>query len=1087
MFWGKHIQVSISSFTLWLTIAFGLGVANPCTAQDPVAYPLSRTLMEGLPNAFVIVGNTAYVAAGTQMVILDITNPTEPVQVGSVSTYDEIKSIAVQGDFAFLANSESGLRIVDVGIPSQAEIVGTFTTQSTAYGVDVAGNFAYVGDRFSGMDIVDFSNPTSPALVSHFHLFDGPAEGQGVNQIMLRDSLAFVVDFHGITVLDVSNPYAPDSLSHYTRTVYNIDIRDSLVFVATNTAQRFESYVLDSTFHLRQLDALSLAGPLLDVKVAGNYAYVGCEVRGIACVDISDPENMIFVDRFNPDSLDLNVVNVAPFGNTVFACSHSYGVLVMDYSIPSAPVFETSLGYANYPVKMDHLGRSLYVANYYKGLTQIDISNFSYPVELVSLPRYGHYATTEGVSAFRRSDSSYAVVCDVDAGFRVINTTNSLAPYVVSATARNKAKGVLVEDDFAYVATGEGAPGFWIYDLTNLAAPLLRGSVVLTDQAEDVRIHENRAYVVNRFAGLKVIDISSPDSPVLVGTYPTGRVLDVELDFPYAYVTGPEIGLHVLDISTDTPQLIYQVEIDDAQGIDIDSVVAVVASGSGITILDRSNPENPTIAGTFPVEGVTTQIEIIQRKAIVSALFGGITIVDISEFYSLPRTSLIVAGGGNGPDNFDYFVRNTNPSTNDAFSKLADNRNYERPSVVYMNPRSWQDLYGDGGNDHVVDESNMTPESLRDAIGTLVDSNNPEFPNVIFLSGHGHVDEFDINGDPTQNVHADSLAAWIDRADLETNSKLVIIIEACNAGSMMDELSFGHPNRIVIVASGEPEVCNYRNGRSFSTELWAGIWRGQTLWAAFESARDWLDANNLHDQNPELNADGDSLLTSLNDRRIADSLIIGGDIQEGATLPVILDAPPQANMFNDTLSVTIQCNGAMERVWYRIFPDHYDGAPAPEALPNGYLSPMGDSYYNLSFVNNGSLNSSTGYLIEINALDDYVNLAVTRVVGLSVLTEAKELPVVPHSFELFQNYPNPFNSETRIRYSLSSPGRATIQVYDILGRHVTTLLDDIHSAGNHEVIWSGITDNGSQVATGLYFIALRSGRQQAVVKTLLLK
>ena len=77
----------------------------------------------------------------------------------------------------------------------------------------------------------------------------------------------------------------------------------------------------------------------------------------------------------------------------------------------------------------------------------------------------------------------------------------------------------------------------------------------------------------------------------------------------------------------------------------------------------------------------------------------------------------------------------------------------------------------------------------------------------------------------------------------------------------------------------------------------------------------------------------------------------------------------------------------------------------------------------------------------------------------------------PPSFAdaLMQNRPNPFNPETVIPFSLASPGRVAVRVYDVRGRLVRTLLDAIKPAGVHAARWNGATESGARAATGIYF------------------
>jgi 1,4-alpha-glucan branching enzyme len=70
------------------------------------------------------------------------------------------------------------------------------------------------------------------------------------------------------------------------------------------------------------------------------------------------------------------------------------------------------------------------------------------------------------------------------------------------------------------------------------------------------------------------------------------------------------------------------------------------------------------------------------------------------------------------------------------------------------------------------------------------------------------------------------------------------------------------------------------------------------------------------------------------------------------------------------------------------------------------------------------------------------------------------------------NYPNPFNPMTTIRFSLARTRNATLRVYDVSGRLVRTLVDDVYPRGRHEVRWDGRNNRGQGVASGVYFYRL---------------
>ncbi|MFQ5499217.1 MAG: M6 family metalloprotease domain-containing protein [Candidatus Zixiibacteriota bacterium] len=101
---------------------------------------------------------------------------------------------------------------------------------------------------------------------------------------------------------------------------------------------------------------------------------------------------------------------------------------------------------------------------------------------------------------------------------------------------------------------------------------------------------------------------------------------------------------------------------------------------------------------------------------------------------------------------------------------------------------------------------------------------------------------------------------------------------------------------------------------------------------------------------------------------------------------------------------------------------------------------------------------------------------------------------LPRSFDLNQNYPNPFNPTTTISYTLIGTGTGgptlaptRLAVYNLLGREVKVLVDEIQSPGFHSVQWDGSSGSGQQVATGVYFYRLEHGAQIETKKMVLLK
>ena len=83
---------------------------------------------------------------------------------------------------------------------------------------------------------------------------------------------------------------------------------------------------------------------------------------------------------------------------------------------------------------------------------------------------------------------------------------------------------------------------------------------------------------------------------------------------------------------------------------------------------------------------------------------------------------------------------------------------------------------------------------------------------------------------------------------------------------------------------------------------------------------------------------------------------------------------------------------------------------------------------------------------------------------------------------LYQNAPNPFNPQTRIPYALAANGHVRLEVYNVRGQRITTLVDQYQTAGFKSVEW-----NASNVASGVYFYRLQAGSITQTRKLILMK
>ncbi|MAT37998.1 MAG: hypothetical protein CL946_00155 [Ectothiorhodospiraceae bacterium] len=142
------------------------------------------------------------------------------------------------------------------------------------------------------------------------------------------------------------------------------------------------------------------------------------------------------------------------------------------------------------------------------------------------------------------------------------------------------------------------------------------------------------------------------------------------------------------------------------------------------------------------------------------------------------------------------------------------------------------------------------------------------------------------------------------------------------------------------------------------------------------------------------------------------------------------------------------------------------------------------------FVLNGVwVEDPFGFRVKNIVAADKDNQPITNyelALNFSVLSDVDEV-VNPSSFALQQNYPNPFNPSTTIQFSNETRGFAEIQIFNSLGRKIRTLHSGDIAPGTHTLSWDGRSDDGHEVASGMYNCRLISGEFVQTRRMMLLR
>lgn len=123
------------------------------------------------------------------------------------------------------------------------------------------------------------------------------------------------------------------------------------------------------------------------------------------------------------------------------------------------------------------------------------------------------------------------------------------------------------------------------------------------------------------------------------------------------------------------------------------------------------------------------------------------------------------------------------------------------------------------------------------------------------------------------------------------------------------------------------------------------------------------------------------------------------------------------------------------------------------------------------------------------AVYDYPNFSGYQyiIMNTEVVTSLNKSSSVPKGFKVKQNYPNPFNPSTTFEYSIDQADNVVVQVIDIKGEVINTLVDDYKSSGKYDIRWNGTNSTGSRVSSGPYFYRVVSGGKSITRKMVLIK
>ncbi len=340
-------------------------------------------------------------------------------------------------------------------------------------------------------------------------------------------------------------------------------------------------------------------GPCLAMEAADGIAYFGNGAI-LEIVDFSSPNGNVLLSRV---PLPGPILGVGMAGGLAGVANGSAGLRVIDISDPSLAY---QSGFYQSPGCVEEVAiddTHAYLAAGEAGLRVVDISDPTAPVEtgFLDTPGYADDIVLAGGVAYLGDGTS----------LRIIDVANPAGPMEIgfhpTASAYEEIVGLDVAGNLAYLVTqrisGGGTKGLRVIDVSDPAAPVEIGFLDTFNEAYDVSVSGDHAFVAARTAGLRVIDVSDPANMVEVGfANPDEWIYGVEIHDQTAYLATWWDGLVLMDVTV--PASPARINRHDTRGIsDLVTAAGDMAYlnlfGERLHFLDVSSPDTPIIAGVF--------------------------------------------------------------------------------------------------------------------------------------------------------------------------------------------------------------------------------------------------------------------------------------------------------------------------------------------------------------------------------------------------------------------------------------------------------------------------------------------------------
>lgn len=298
--------------------------------------------------------------------------------LGSYESFDSAFRVSISGDHAYIIQHVwygNSLVVIDVSDPSNPVYAAGLDAGTYPQDIDVKGDYAYICvPNYGQLNIIDISNPANPALLDSLECHGGPWS------LAVQGNLLYVGESHAFEIFDLSEPASPVSLSYITEDVYyafDVFASGNYAYFVSNSVSSYECEYAPELCGLRIADVADPTAPFLvgslnfELPMAlvtrANYTFVVdwyvdyfCN---ISAVDVSDRSQPFTIAVYDLGGYSESISVFGPYLLVPSATGDNGVVEVINVADPAEPAHVTSHQTYGWPRAIAVSGEYVYVAN----------------------------------------------------------------------------------------------------------------------------------------------------------------------------------------------------------------------------------------------------------------------------------------------------------------------------------------------------------------------------------------------------------------------------------------------------------------------------------------------------------------------------------------------------------------------------------------------------------------------------------------------------------------------------------------------------------------------------------------------------